>query len=174
MIGCQSFRQGCCGCCVNMRWSPERVKAFLKENTRVFAETFPSSRPRFRDLVRIHWRRAGWRDHLMVMILAPLTLGFTAWLWQRFWGSCCFAGYLEPETGRAGCLIHPLLIGQPDLRRHAFPGVLVLGCNRELICPMLKQTPPDLSSDLITVSSCGFRSLRGASGGARLAGAKIM
>ncbi len=159
MIECQSFRQGCCGCCVNMRWAPDRIRAFLKNNTQALNEVAGSLRPRFCDLIRIHWRRGGWRDHLLVSVLAPLTVGFTAWVWMRFYGSCCFAGYLDEASGRVGCLIHPARVGGPDLRRHAFPLIPVLGCNRGLRCPMLDQTPADLDADWSTVSRAGFRSL---------------
>jgi hypothetical protein len=159
MIECQSFRQGCCGCCVNMRWNPERVRGFLEENTRIFNAAPCSSRFRLRDLVRIHWRRGGWHDHLLVSVLAPVTVGLTAWIWMRFFGSCCFAGYLDTTSGRVGCLIHPARMGEPDLRRHAFPLVPVLGCNRGLRCPMLEQTPTDLDAEWSTVSRAGFRSL---------------
>ena len=165
MTNCQSFRQGCCGCCVNMRWSPKRVLAFLDANSRLFADECPSAHPRFRDLVRVHWRRGGWRDHLMVTLLGPLTLGFTAWLWMRFYGSCCFAGMLDSATGRAGCLIHPRRVGEPDLRRHAFPLIPLLGCNRQLRCPMLDSLSPDLSLGLIPASRAGFISLRKTSSG---------
>ena len=159
MIECQSFRQGCCGCCVNMRWAPDRIRAFLKNNTQALNEVAGSLRPRFCDLIRIHWRRGGWRDHLLVSVLAPLTVGFTAWVWMRFYGSCCFAGYLDEASGLVGCLIHPARVGGPDLRRHAFPLIPVLGCNRGLRCPMLDQTPADLDADWSTVSRAGFRSL---------------
>ena len=161
MVECQSFRQGCVGCCVNMRWSPERVSAYLAENTRVFSTISSDHRLRFSDLTKIHWKRGGWRDHLLVSVLAPITLGLTAWLWMRFHGSCCFAGIIDPVTGRGGCLIHPARVGLPDLRRHAFPGLLLLGCNRSLRCPLLDRTPVDLSSGLIDTSATGFSSLRG-------------
>ena len=141
-----------------MRWRPERVRAFLEANTQAFA-TGISQRPRFLDLVRIHWRRGGWRDHLLVTILAPLTLGFTAWTWMRFYGSCCFAGYLDPASGRVGCLIHPVRMGESDLRRHAFPLVPVLGCNRALRCPMLDYPFPDFTTDCDVTSRAGYDSL---------------
>lgn len=132
---------------------------FLATNTRVFAER-NSRRPRLMDLVRIHWKRGGWRDHLLTTLLAPVTVGFTAWIWMRFYGGCCFAGYLDETSGRVGCLIHPARVGEPDLRRHAFPLVPVLGCNRALRCPMLEAPAPDLSADADTVSRAGFLSLR--------------
>jgi hypothetical protein len=160
MVECQSFRQGCVGCCVNMRWSPERVSAYLAGNTRVFSMISSDHRLRLSDLARIHWKRGGWRDHLLVSVLAPVTLGLTAWLWMRFHGSCCFAGIIDPVTGRGGCLIHPARVGLPDLRRHAFPGLVLLGCNRSLRCPQLDRVPLDLSSDLINTSKEGFSSLR--------------
>ena len=160
MTTCQSFRQGCCGCCVNMRWDDARVAAFLQANTRAYAGTVSGPRPRFRDLIRIHWRRGGWKDHLLMTLLAPLTLGLTAWFWMRTLGSCCYAGILDAETGRAGCLIHPARVGEPDLRRHAFPLVPVLGCNRGLRCPMLDGPPPDPEAGLIEVSRAGAFSLR--------------
>lgn len=161
MISCQSFKQGCCGCCVNMRWEARRVAGFLEANTEAFHQLAGATRPRFRDLVRIHLRRGGWRDHVLVTLLGPLTLGLTAWLWMRLYGSCCFAGYIDSDSGRAGCLIHPARIGEPDLRRHAFPLVPVLGCNRALRCPMLDSVPPpDLDLPLDSASRAGFRSLR--------------
>jgi hypothetical protein len=142
-----------------MRWRPERIRAFLEENTRAFNAVSANRRPRFKDLVRLHWSRGGWRDHLLVTVLAPLTVGFTAWVWMRFYGSCCFAGYLDVASGRVGCLIHPARVGDPDLRRHAFPLVPILGCNRGLRCPMLEQTPGDLDTGWEGVSGAGFRSL---------------
>ena len=39
-MDCQSFKQGCCGCCVNMRWQPERIAAFLDANTRAAERLF--------------------------------------------------------------------------------------------------------------------------------------
>ena len=160
MRNCQSFRQGCCGCCVNMRRSPEWVRAFLEANTRAWHDAGLGDRPRFRGLILLHWRRGGWRDHLLVTILAPITLGLTAWLWMRLFGSCCFAGILDSESGRVGCLIHPQRVGEPDLRRHAFPGVPLLGCDRALRCPMLDLDTPDLNNNCQTVSAAGFWSLR--------------
>ncbi len=135
---CQTFRQGCCGCCVNMRWRPERIAAFLDANTRAAERLFPAGkRPSPRDLVRLHLASGGWRDHLLTVWLVPLTLGLSAWFWKRRYGSCCFAGYLSRAEGRVGCLIHPARVGEPDLRRHAFPLVPTLGCDCEMRCPML-------------------------------------
>lgn len=156
---CQSFRQGCCGCCVNMRWAPERIVAFVDANTRAMeAVAGAGRRPAFGDLVRVHLRRGGWRDHLL-MALAPVTLGLTAWFWKRRQGSCCFAGYLDRSGGRVGCLIHPRRVGEPDLRRHAFPLIPTLGCNRTLRCPMLDEDGIALESDFMTVSRAGAGSL---------------
>ncbi len=134
---CQSFRQGCCGCCVNMRWAPERLANYLAANTRAAEAAWGGGRPRWRDLVRVHLARGGWRDHLLAVWLVPLTFGASAWLWRRRYGSCCFAGYLDRAAGRVGCLIHPARTGGPDLRRHAFPLVPTLGCDRALRCAML-------------------------------------
>jgi hypothetical protein len=115
---CQTFKQGCCGCCVNMRWPPERIAAFLEANTREAERVFRAgARPRYRDLVRLHLARGGWRDHLLAAWLVPLTFGLSAWFWKRRHGSCRFAGYLSRPEGRVGCLIHPLRVGGPgDLR----------------------------------------------------------
>lgn len=158
---CQSYRQGCCGCCVNMRWQPERIAGFLEANTRAAERRLrPAARPRLRDLVRLHLARGGWRDHLLAAWLVPLTLGLSAWLWKRRYGSCCFAGYLDRAAGRVGCLIHPARIGTPDMRRHAFPLIPTLGCNRALRCPMLDSggVPPD--ADWLAASRAGAASLQ--------------
>ena len=158
---CQSYRQGCCGCCVNMRWHPERIAAFLDANTRA-AEAFfrPGVRPRLRALVRAHLARGGWRDHLLAAWLVPVTLGLSAWFWKRRYGSCCFAGYLNRDEGRVGCLIHPARAGTPDLRRHAFPLIPTLGCNRALRCPMLDAGGVSPEADWLTASRAGAASLR--------------
>jgi hypothetical protein len=158
---CQDFRQGCCGCCVNMRWRPERLAAYLDANTRA-AETYlrPGRRPRLRDLVRLHLSRGGWRDHLLAAWLVPLTLGLSAWYWKRCYGSCCFAGYLDRAEGRVGCLIHPARVGGPDLRRHAFPLLPTLGCNRALRCPMLDAGGVPQDAGWQAVSQAGAASLQ--------------
>ena len=160
-LNCQSFRQGCCGCCVNMRWRPERIAAFLEANTRAAERCFPpGARPRMRDLVRVHMARSGWREHVLAVWLVPLTLGLSAWFWKRRYGSCCFAGYIDRAAGRVGCLIHPARVGEPDLRRHAFPLVPTLGCDRALRCPLLDAGSAAPDADWLTVSRAGAASLR--------------
>ena len=144
-----------------MRWQPDRIAAFLDANTRAADRLFrPGVRPRLRDLVRLHLARGGWRDHLLAVWLVPLTFGLSAWYWKRCYGSCCFAGCLDRAEGRVGCLIHPARVGEPDLRRHAFPLVPTLGCNRALRCPMLDSAgaPPD-DADWLTASRAGAASL---------------
>lgn len=88
-------------------------------------------------------------------------------------GSCCFAGYIDEESSRAGCLIHPERVGGQrrkgakaqkrnrgdDLRVHAFPLVPTLGCNRNLRCPMLDNDTADLPEDLVRISREGWKSL---------------
>jgi hypothetical protein len=143
-----------------MRWRPERIEAFLDANTRAAERLFrPGVRPRLRDLVRFHLACGGWRDHLLAVWLVPLTVGVSAWFWKRQYGSCCFAGYLDRAEGRVGCLIHPARVGEPDLRRHAFPLIPTLGCNRALLCPMLGAggVPPE--ADWLTASRAGAASL---------------
>lgn len=157
-LTCQSFRQGCCGCCINMRWSDSKILSFLEANTEAASRIFRNRTVRFRDLVRLHWSRKGWLDHLLAFWLVPLTFGLSALLWRRFWGSCQFAGLLDPTTGRVGCLIHPLRIGQPDLRKHAFPLIPTLGCDRELMCPMLRDPNANLGLGVLEVSRKGARS----------------
>lgn len=159
-MDCQSYSQGCCGCCVNMRWQPERIARFLDANTRATESLWrPGERPRMRDLVRVHLLRGGWRDHLLAAWLVPLTLGISAWLWKQHYGSCCFAGYLNRAEGRVGCLIHPARIGEPDLRRHAFPLIPTLGCNRALRCPMLDRADVPPGVGWLTASRAGAKSL---------------
>jgi hypothetical protein len=161
-MDCQTFRQGCCGCCVNMRWRPERIAAFLDANTRAAEQIFrPGVPPGPADLRRLHWARGGWRDHLLAFWLVPLTLGLSAWLWKRRYGSCCFAGYLDRAEGRVGCLIHPLRVGGAgDLRAHAFPLIPTLSCDRALRCPMLDAAGVSPAWDWLTASRAGAASLR--------------
>ncbi len=157
-LDCQSFRQGCCGCCVNMRWSDSRIMKFLGANTECARRIFRTGqRIRFRDLVRLHLMRGGWVDHLLGFWLVPFTFGISAWVWKRWLGSCVFAGIIEPETGRVGCLIHPEIWGGADLRKHAFPMIPTLGCNRALRCGMLREGGVDLEAGFLDVSRRGWR-----------------
>jgi len=143
-----------------MRWRPERIAAFLEANTRAAERYFrPGERPRMRDLVRAHMARSGWREHVLAVWLVPLTLGLSAWFWKRRYGSCCFAGYIDRAAGRVGCLIHPARVGEPDLRRHAFPLVPTLGCDRALRCPLLDADGAALDAGWLAVSRAGAASL---------------
>ena len=161
-MDCQSFRQGCCGCCVNMRGQQVRIAAFLAANTAAAARLLPPDRPpRYRDLVRLHIARGGLIDHLLACWLVPLTFGLSALLWRRLFGSCRFAGFIDSDGERVGCLIHPLRLGgSKDLRRHAFPLVPTLGCNRSLICPMLVQHSMPTDTGWPEASRAGAASLR--------------
>lgn len=144
-----------------MRWERDRILAYLRANTQAAEKVFPAEgRPRLRDLIRLHWMRGGWWDHLLMTWLVPVTFGLSAWLWRRRFASCCFAGYLAGGEGKAGCLIHPRRVGEPDLRRHAFPLVPTLGCNRRLRCPMLDEEGTDPQLDLVAASRHGAASLR--------------
>ncbi len=158
---CQAFRQGCVGCCVNMRWKPARVLRYLEANTAAAEALFPArGRPGRRELSRLHRARGGWLDFVLAALLAGPTFGLSALLWRRYRGSCCFAGILDRASGRAGCLLHPARLGMPDLRRYAFPYVPTLGCDRALRCPMLDDPSVSPAMSLIAVSQAGFRSLR--------------
>ncbi len=75
-------------------------------------------------------------------------------LWRRVSGSVPRFGvgglvvavlreFWNEQTGRVGCLIHPLRVGSPDLRRFAFPFVPTLGDDRALRCPMLDNDTTD-------------------------------
>ena len=157
---CQSFREGCCGCCINMRWSDAKIMRYLEANTSA-ASRIPAGggRPRFRDLVHRHWVRKGLWDHLLLVWLVIPTFGLSALIWRRWFASCPFAGYLEEDSGRVGCLIHPERVGLPDLRKHAFPLVPTANCNRKLLCPMLYETQPTTDTPYLDVSRAGFHSL---------------
>ena len=162
MKDCQTFRRGCCGCCVNMSWSDEKILQFLKMNTAAAARILPSRRrPGYRHLVRLHLSRGGFRDHLLLLWLAIPTFGLSAWFWKRILGSCRFAGYIDEDEGRVGCLVHPLRVGSPDLRKHAFPLIPTVSCNRSLRCPMLDDgSCPDPNAALLSVSRAGSTSMR--------------
>ena len=145
---------------MNTRWTDERLAAYLDANTRAAEAAFAAGqRPGLRQLIRVHLTRAGWIDHLLACWLVPLTFGLSAWLWRRYYGSCCFAGFLSRAEERAGCLIHPARIGVPDLRRHAFPLIPTLGCNRALLCPMLDRADAVAEAGWLTVSRAGADSL---------------
>ena len=60
--------------------------------------------------------------------------------------------FLDEASGRVGCLVHAELMPGPDLRRHAFPLVPTLGCNRRLRCPTLQAGLVDQSLDAIDAS----------------------
>ena len=158
---CQTFPQGCCGCCVNTRWEDERILSFLAANTAAAERNLPAGRPGLLDLVRLHWARGGWLDHLLAFWLVMPTFGLSAWAWFRFLGSCRFAGFLDREGGRVGCLIHPLRVGEPDCRKHAFPLIPTLGCNRALRCAMLDDGRTNWSWGCIEASRKGRESLSG-------------
>lgn len=134
---CISFYHGCVGCCMNMRWSDEKIVKWVKDNTE-YAESHPSrngSRPTFRELAVWHWHRGGFPDFILAFVLAIPTCGISVWLWRRFRGSCPFAGYVDEDRRKAGCLIHPERLGLPDLRVYAFPLLPLVWCNTTLECP---------------------------------------
>ena len=159
-LHCQTFRQGCVGCCVNMRWKPARVLKYLEANTAAAETLFPQGgRPGRRELARMHRMRGGWLDFTLAVLLVMPTFGLSAFLWRRYWGSCCFAGYLNRADGRVGCLVHPARAGGPDLRRLAFPWAPTLGCDRTLRCPMLADPDANPVWGAITASREGYRSL---------------
>ena len=159
---CQTFPQGCVGCCVNMRWPRSRVIRFLELNTQAVRRILGDRpRPTLREMARLHRARGGILDHLLAAWLVVPTFGLSAFLWKRLVGSCCFSGFINEtaEQVRVGCLIHPLRVGQPDLRRHAFPLVPTLGCDRGLRCAMLDDESTDFSVDYPEASVRGFGSL---------------
>lgn len=157
---CQTFPQGCVGCCVNRRWTDTRIRMYLARNTAQARARFASGRPGYWTLVRMHWWRGGFWDHLLMVWLVMPSFGLSALVWSRFFASCPFAGYLDERTGRVGCLIHPLRVGAPDPRRHAFPLIPTASCNRALRCPMLDHPNTDFTSDALRASRSGAESLR--------------
>lgn len=162
---CQDYKQGCCGCCVNMQWSEQKIADFLSANTAIVDALIQrrGRELRVRDLIHVHLRRGGWHDYLFAFILVPLTFGLSAVFWNRRYGSCCFAGWLNEEEGRVGCLIHPARLGGADLRKHAFPMVPTLSCDREMRCPMLdNSTPAHMTLGWFEISRAGAKTLKGA------------
>ena len=165
-LDCQSFPKGCCGCCVNMRWNDRRITRFLLRNTRVVHRLSPNTgRPTLGRLVRMHLACGGVWDWLLMLVLVIPTFGLSALVWRRYFASCCFAGMLD-SGGRVGCLIHPMRLGEPDLRRHAFPLIPTAGCDRLLRCAMLDcatlkidTTIESAIGDHLSVSRRGFASL---------------
>ncbi|MBT3378797.1 MAG: hypothetical protein HN742_11450 [Lentisphaerae bacterium] len=149
------------GCCVNVRWSDEKIQAYLRANTEAAARILPTGRrPSYWDLVRLHLARGGAWDHLVMFVMVMPTFGLGAWLWRRRLGSCAFAGLIDVESGRAGCLVHPKQVGEPDCRRHAFPLVAALKCNPRLICPTIKQGSADTHLGLVAASRVSAWAIR--------------
>ncbi len=145
-----------------MRWRAERITAFLEANTAAAERILPTGKqPRHSDLMRLHLARGGLIDHLLAFWLVPMTIGLSALIWKRFWGSCRFAGFIDREERRVGCLIHPLRLGsRKDLRRHAFPLIPTLNCDRALRCPMLEEHSVPTATDWLGASRAGAASLK--------------
>jgi hypothetical protein len=151
-----------------MRWSDGRITDWLTANTQARDRWVGrTAEPRFGDLVRWHGARGGFWDHLLAFWLVMPTFGLSAWAWRRWRGSCVFAGFLEPGSRRVGCLIHPQQAGAwgtetpgRDLRRHAFPGIPTLGCNRNLRCRRLDDPTTAWTDGFLDASRKGAASLR--------------
>ncbi len=151
-IDCQSFREGCVGCCINTRWSPRRQTRYLSQNTDALQPWLDQHRrPSRRDITHLHRSRGGLYDHLLMFWLVLPTLGLSIWVWRRWFGGCAFAGFLSRSPTRVGCLLHPAHWGQDcaDIRRWAFPWVPTLFCNRTFECPGLRAPSPVLECSYI-------------------------
>lgn len=157
---CQTFPEGCVGCCVNMHWDDSRIRGYLSRNTELAATFLPAGRPiLYWRMVKFYYRRGGWLDMLLTALLVLPTAGLSALWWHRRIGSCPFAGYLDNSRKRAGCLIHPARVGLPDARRHAFPLLPLVKCNRQLRCPALDNPETNWSTELLQTSRIGQASL---------------
>ncbi len=159
---CLSFDAGCVGCCVNPNWADSQLHDFLVENTRLAHEILAEDRhPQYWELVRFYFLRTGWTDLLFTVVLFLPTLGLSTFYWMHRHGSCAFAGYLDKECKKAGCLIHPERIGYPDARLHAYPLNPMLACDPELVCPMLHNlNGRPVNATLAQVSRQGHASLK--------------
>lgn len=134
---CQTFSEGCIGCCANPRWSEKRLRDYLEDNTRQAERMgWSARRPRYWEMIWHHWRRGGWIDHILLVWLPGLTLGISVWLWLRYWGQCSYAGFIDSGRRRVGCLIHPMRVGVPDARGHAWPLVVSVRCNTAYRCEL--------------------------------------
>jgi len=160
-LNCQSFRQGCAGCCLNMRWQEEKLRRFLERNTEAAERILPrGGRPGFLRLARLHLARGGLLDHVLAFWLIAPSFALSVLAWRRFSGSCRFAGFIDKRAGRVGCLIHPARLGTPDCRRHAFPMIPTVECDTRMRCPMLKAGDADLSAGWFQASRRGAESLK--------------
>lgn len=157
---CQWFSSGCVGCCINRRWSEGRLLKYLRDNSNLAVQLWEGGRPRWWQLAVFHAKRGGWNDLLWCLLLVMPTFGLSAWYWRHRWGNCCFAGIIDETDCRVGCLIHPARYGMPDLRRHAFPLVLTVSCDRNLRCSMLDDINCDRSLGWYDVSRRGALSCR--------------
>ncbi len=147
-INCQTFKEACCGCCVNMKFSRQKLTGILTRNTEVGRRVMTDGRITVRRLVKWHWLRGGFWDHLLALWLPGPTLTLSAWIWKARRGCCPFAGFLRDDPIRVGCLVHPLVTRDGrDWRRWAFPLVPTLRCERDLRCGLLLNGADDAVRD---------------------------
>jgi len=98
---CQMEGHSCAGCCINLYEHDDIITEFLAVNTRSFQSFFPDLKtvnPTFLHEYLIELKKINNRDPVFLMY------------------NCYFAGFIDREEKKTGCLVHPLRLDGIELR----------------------------------------------------------
>ncbi len=98
---CQLEGHSCAGCCINLYEHDHIITEFLTINTRCFQSFFPDLKtvnPTFLQEYLTELKKINSRDPLFLMY------------------NCYFAGFIDREEKKTGCLVHPLRLDGIELR----------------------------------------------------------
>ena len=98
---CQLEGHSCAGCCINLYEQNDIITEFLTINTRCFQSFFPDLKtvnPTFLQEYLMELKKINNRDPVFLMY------------------NCYFAGFIDREEEKTGCLVHPLRLDGIELR----------------------------------------------------------
>lgn len=98
---CHMEGHSCAGCCINLYEHDDIITEFLAINTRSFQSFFPDLKtvnPTFLHEYLIELEKINNRDPVFLMY------------------NCYFAGFIDREEKKTGCLVHPLRLDGIELR----------------------------------------------------------
>ncbi|MEQ8189289.1 MAG: hypothetical protein ABRQ39_15060 [Candidatus Eremiobacterota bacterium] len=98
---CQMEGHSCAGCCINLYEYDDIIAEFLAVNTRSFQSFFPDLKtvnPTFLQEYLTELKKINNRDPVFLMY------------------NCYFAGFIDREEKKTGCLVHPLRLDGIELR----------------------------------------------------------